>query len=176
MNTQRILLATAFVAAISTYLGLAAAGKPPSKPKWSGYDAPEGLELTIDSETKAVSEPGDITLSWELENRTGAPLYVCQWPGITCQPHYTAPDGVIHGVISGYPDSQPLPRKYFVELKPGEALFGMARAYVHRTPDGKIRVNCEYRSDQTGERFSLDGWKGRVTSNSVELSVPEGEP
>src|SRR5262245_7101571 len=111
MSIRRALLATSILLIVGSFQLSAVTGKKPSKQKWSGYDAPDGLELTISSETTVVSEPSNIILSWELENRTGAPIYVCQWPGITCNPYYDAPDGSINGVVSGYPDSKPLPRK-----------------------------------------------------------------
>ncbi len=146
-----------------------------SRQKWSGYDAPPGLVLRITTEESEVKKGEKLTVSWELENTGHDPIYVCQWPGAAYSTSWEMPDGTVKGVIPGYPSSRSVERKYFIQLKPGEALLGADSVNVFPTPSGQISVRGEYRSDSTGERFGLDGWRGRVYSNWIDIAVPKEE-
>ncbi len=130
----------------------------------------------------AVEPPGPregtwLSVRWELENTSSSAVYVCQWPGPAFGSSWDMPDGTSQGHAPGYPHTRKLERKYFVALKPGEALIGQSRYLAFPTPSGKLSVWGEYRSGQAGDEFGLHAWQGRIDSNSVTVDVPtEAKP
>jgi len=136
-------------------------------------DVPAGLTLTIKPEKLELKEDGPIVVSWELENRGSSPVYICQWPGVAFGFGWDMGDGKTKGVEPGYPDSKALERKYFIELKPGEAVFGWSTVTLFGTDAGEVWLKGEYRSDQTGAEYGLKAWRGRVYSEGVRVKVPK---
>jgi hypothetical protein len=79
------------------------------------------------------------------------------------------------GGVPGYPHSRPIERKYYVELKPGEALVGHGEVPVWSTPSGSLSIRAEFRCDQDGHEYGLKSWKGRVSSEWVLVEVPKDD-
>jgi hypothetical protein len=167
MSNLRTLLGvmTALVATVTV---------PAATPKESSErDVPRGLTFRISGPTSKVMTAKTITVTWELENAGPAPVYICQWPGTAYGTSYEVPNGS-EGTGPGYPSTQQLARKYFIELKPGEALFGADQVEIYATPSGQLSIRGEYRSDQTGKEYGLSGWSGIVYSNTLDIKVPRG--
>ena len=110
---------------------------------------------------------------WELVNTSYSAIYVCQWPGPAFGSRWEEPDGIIKAHIPGYPHTKKLGRKYFVELRPGEALMGATRYRVHSTPSGTLTVFGSFRSGQTGQEHGLRAWRGESRSDGIEIEVPK---
>lgn len=114
-----------------------------------------------------------VQVEWQLENEGQKSVYVCQWPGIAFSQHWECPNGLLKGAMPGYPHSRRLDRKYYLELKPGEALFGYGQIDVWPTPSGVLSVSAEFRCDQDGREYGLSAWKGRIRSEWVSVEVPK---
>ena len=84
-------------------------------------------------------------------------VYVCQWPGAAFSQHWDCPNGLIKAGIPGYPHSRHLERKYYLELKPGEALFGYGQVDVWPTPSGNMALSAQFSCDQDGHARGRSG-------------------
>ena len=133
--------------------------------------APVALRLKLIASTDIPRPTAGV--EWSLENTSQAPVYVCQFPGIAFSRSWTCADGRSIRTGPGYPDSRALERRYFLELKPGEALVGYASLDVWGTPSGEIAIMAEFRSDQPGTQHGLAAWHGRTESAWLTVGVPK---
>jgi hypothetical protein len=165
-------LGLALVISLSVSGGACAATVRPGEPA-SDRPAQPGLTLRITPETSEVTTAKSLVVNYELENRGDRPAYVCQWPGIAFGGGWEVSSGETKGFGPGYPSETHLDRKYFIELKPGEALLGRAIVAVYPTEAGEIRLWGVFRSGQRGTEYGLSAWKGEVTSEPVTIHVPK---
>jgi hypothetical protein len=140
-------------------------------------DASVPAELVLRmSRTSPVIIAGErVQVEWQLENAGQKSVYVCQWPGIAFSHHWECPNGLLKGAGPGYPSFRRLDRKYYLELKPGEALVGYGEVNVSPTPSGVLSIRAEFRCDQTGLEYGLSAWKGRISSDWLSIEVPKDE-
>ena len=132
---------------------------------------PSGLVLRILPEKTALKAGEGVRVRYELENTGVSPVYVCQWPGLAFYVGWQRPNGVQQGLGPGYPSSQTPARKYFIEIKPGEALLGSEWLDGLRAVPAEIKLRGEFRSGQSGEKYGLHTWEGTVLSEPVTLRV-----
>lgn len=123
--------------------------------------APE-LVLTLADEGSCTREC--CVLGYELQNRGSRAIYVCQWPGVLLSAHWMLADGKADGYAAGYPSTRVLPRKYFIELKPGEAIRGLVSAGEFPEGPTEITFTAEYHSDQSGSVYGLRAYTGHITA------------
>ena len=140
------------------------------------HEPPSPLEFRIAVEKGDYWSPEWVYIAWELRNVSNSAVYVCQWPGPAFSHGWEYPEGVFNGTVPGYPHSPKLSRKFFVELKPGEAILGSTYYRVQANPTGFVDVVGHYRSGQTGKEHGLVAWQGEVTSESVTVEVPKSPP
>lgn len=162
---------TGFIAALTVTLLTVGAAQDDDHDTGSEQATPVDFEITVDA-----GDPWEedwVYIHWELVNESDAPVYVCQWPGPAFGSTWEEPDGIVKGHVPGYPHTRKLTRKYFVELKPGEALMGLTRYHVHPTPTGTLAIHGAYRSGQTGGEHGVSAWRGEADSNWVDVEVPK---
>ena len=169
MRSRWRLLLLILTASITVSAAREAAESTPRAPM------PGNLVLRMQLTTPGVITFNRVQVEWQLENAGKAPVYICQWPGIAFSQHWECPNGLLKGGMPGYPHSRRLDRKYYVELKPGEALVGYGQVDVWPTPSGLLSVSAEFRCDQDGSELGLSAWKGRVRSEWVPVEVPKDE-
>lgn len=109
-------------------------------------------------------------LRYELLNEGDDPMYVRQWPGLEFSATWTLRDGSTAGVGLGSPSTRTLERKYFIELKPGEALIG--RAAVGSFPKDAVEgtVDAQYRCVASGQEYGIAAFVGRVEAVPVRVT------
>jgi hypothetical protein len=163
----RFVLAWVLLVTVSTVGFAADAPTPKADPS-----VPPQLMLRL-NRTSTVVLFDRVAVEWQLENIGKTSVHVCQWPGIAFSQHWECPNGQTKAGVPGYPDSRSLDRKYFLELKPGEALVGYGRVDVWPTPSGRLSLGAEFRCDQEGREYGLAAWKGRLSSDLVSVEVPK---
>jgi hypothetical protein len=136
---------------------------------------PAELVLRMTRTSPVIIAGERVQVEWQLENAGQKSVHVCQWPGIDFSHHWECPNGLLKGAGPGYPSTRRLDRKYYLELKPGEALIGYGDVNVWPTPSGVLSISAEFRCDQTGREYGLSAWKGRVSSDWVSVEVPKDE-
>ena len=109
-------------------------------------------------------------LRYELLNEGDKPMYVCQWPGLEVSATWTLPDGSRAGVGLGSPSTRALERKYFVELKPGEALIGRAAAGSFPKDAVEGTVEAQYSCVASGQEYGIAAFVGTVGAPPVRVT------
>lgn len=130
---------------------------------------PRGLVLRV-SAPDGVCNRDCCILRYELLNESDGPMYVCQWPGLEVAATWTLPDGSTAGFGLGSPSARTLERKYFVELKPGEALIGDAVA--GRFPKDAVEgtVEARYGCISSGREYGIAAFVGAVEAAPVRVT------
>ncbi len=138
-----------------------------------GDASASALVLSVLPEVREVPGEQLVGVHFELENRGKEPVYICQWPGIAFGGAWSTADGETQGFGPGSPSSRPLSRKYFIELKPGEALLGHGTVRVFPNKAGEILLVGRYRSGDMGRGFGVQAWTGEILSDPVRIGVPK---
>ena len=109
-------------------------------------------------------------LTHELRNDGDEPTYVCQWPGLESSAVWAMPDGATGRYGLGAASARTLERKYFVELKPGEALIGHAAA--GRFPNDAVDATIEarYGCVAAGREYGIAAFAGTVEAPPIKAT------